>query len=282
MLTRRELLIRAAALAGLTGCAPLPAAARASRYRIGTCDWSLGLRTDPAAFALAKRVGVTGLQVDLVDDPSAFLAPERFDLYRRAAAENDVSIASLALGVLNRVPLKSEARTEQWLRDAVEVARAFECRVILLAFFNKGDLRDDPAGRAEVIRRLRLVAPAAERAGVVLGIESWLSAAENLAIVDAVGSSSVQVYYDVGNSNRMGYDVYEEIAFLGAERICEVHAKENGALLGDGKLDYHRLRGSLDEVGYRGWVIIEGSLPEGAELLPSYQRNAAFLNDIFA
>jgi len=39
-----------------------------------------------------------------------------------------------------------------------------------------------------VVRRFKKLAPKAERLGVLLGIESWLSAEENMAIVDRVGS----------------------------------------------------------------------------------------------
>jgi len=38
----------------------------------------------------------------------------------------------------------------------------------------------------------------------------------------------------VCNSNDRGYDIYQEIRQLG-KRICEFHAKENGALLGQAK-----------------------------------------------
>ena len=77
---------------------------------------------------------------------------------------------------------------EQW-RVAIAVlavCQALDCRVVLLAFFAKGDLKGDCEGTATVIRRLREVAPKAEKAGVILGIESWLSAEEHVAIIDAV------------------------------------------------------------------------------------------------
>jgi sugar phosphate isomerase/epimerase len=132
-----------------------------------------------------------------------------------------------------------------------------------------------------VVQRLRRVAPKAERAGVVLGIESWLSGAEHRALVEAVGSPNVKVYYDVANSERMGYDIYREIRDLGRDLVCEVHAKENGHLLGRGRLDFRRVRAALDDIGFRGWLQIEGSVPPGADLIESYRANAAFLRDVF-
>ena len=95
------------------------------------------------------------------------------------------------------------------------------------------------------------MAKKAEDSGVVLGIESWLSAAELVRILDAVGSRNVQVYYDVANSTQMGYDVAAEIRQLGRERICEFHAKENGFLLGQGRVDFAAVRKAMDDIGFR-------------------------------
>ena len=153
---------------------------------------------------------------------------------------------------------------------------------MLLAFFGNGDLRDDSAGVNEVVKRLKAVAPKAEKAGVVLGVESWLNAEQHLGILNRVGSKAVQVYYDVCNSNDRGYDIYREIRQLGRERICEFHFKENGALLGQGKVDFKKVRAALDDIGYRGWIQIEGAVPAGKAMLESYQANCQFVRGVLA
>ena len=53
----------------------------------------------------------------------------------------------------------------------------------------------------------------------------------------------MQVYYDVCNSIDRGYDIYKEIRWLGTKHICEFHAKENGALLGKGKVNFDLITG---------------------------------------
>ena len=75
-------------------------------------------------------------------------------------------------------------------------------KVVLLAFFGNGDLVNDEKGVDEVVRRLKKVAPKAEKAGVILGLESWLSAEDTVRIMDRVGSSAVKMYYDVCNHDR--------------------------------------------------------------------------------
>jgi L-ribulose-5-phosphate 3-epimerase len=128
---------------------------------------------------------------------------------------------------------------------------------------------------------VRRLANMANQAGVILGIESWLSAEQHLEILDRVGSKAVQVYYDVCNSTDRGYDIYQEIRKLG-KRICEFHAKENGSLLGQGKVDFHKVRAALDDIDYRGWVQIEGAVPPGKPMLESYQANCKFMRGILA
>jgi L-ribulose-5-phosphate 3-epimerase len=274
-----------AAFTGLATLSPwwhLLASGNSRKYRISACDWSIGKTSEVEALELGSRIGLDGVQVSLGtvrNDMHLRQAPVQ-QAYKAAAKQHGVQVSSLAIGELNNVPYKSAPETEAWVSDSIDVAQAMGCKVILLAFFSKGDLKGDEAGQQEVIRRLKKVAPKAEKAGVILGIESWLSADEHLAIIHAVGSKNVRVYYDVANSHLMGYDIYEEMRRLGREYICEVHAKENGFLLGQGKIDFARVKSILDDIRYDGWVIIEGAVPKDAEMFPSYQANNQYLRSV--
>ncbi len=261
--------------------APLLAAPKQRRFRIGACDWSIGKMGDPAAFEVARQIGLDGVQGSMgtAANDMQLRKPALQESYKLASQKAGVAIASLALGELNSVPYKKDPRTIEWVSGSIDVCRALGLRTVLLAFFSEGDLRDDPAGVDEVVRRLKNVAPKAEKAGVILGIESWLSAAQHLEILDRVGSKAVQVYYDVCNSNDRGYDIYKEIRQLRG-RICEFHAKENGSLLGQGKVDFQRVREAMDDIGYRGWVQIEGAVPSGKPMLESYRANCRFLRGV--
>jgi sugar phosphate isomerase/epimerase len=286
-LSRREMIrqsVQAAAWLTLaSNCAPLFAAPDKRRFRLGACDWSIGKMGDPGAFEVAKQIGLDGVMVSLgtVADDMHLRKPEVQQQYKDATAKTGLAVSSLALGELNNIPYKSDPRTVQWVSDSIDVCKVFGVRVVLLAFFSNDDLRDDKAGVDEVVRRLKAVAPKAEKAGVILGIESWLSADQHLEILERVGSKSVQVYYDVCNSNDRGYDIYKEIRKLG-KGICEFHAKENGSLLGQGNVDFHKVRAALDDIDYHGWLQIEGAVPPGKPMLESYQANCKFMRGILA
>jgi sugar phosphate isomerase/epimerase len=192
---RRQFIASTAAAVALAEFAPLFAAAPKPRFKIGACDWSIGRMADPAALGVAKEIGLDGVQVSLgtLANDMHLRRLEIQQRYKDLAKKSGAEVLSLAIGELNNIPYKNDPRTIRWVSDSIDVCRAMGCRVILLAFFYNNDLRDDKAGTDETVRRLKEVAPKAEKAGLILGLESWLSAEDHLRIIDRVGSPAVKV-----------------------------------------------------------------------------------------
>jgi L-ribulose-5-phosphate 3-epimerase len=192
MLNRRTLLQHTALIAALSPLRAL-AAATNKRFNIGACDWSLGKRADIGAFDIAKQIGLDGIMVDLgsLENNLPLRNATVQQAYLEAARKTGIKISSIAIGELNNVPYKSDERTIEWVLDSIDVARNFGVTVVLLAFFNKNDLRNDAQGKQVVIERLKAAASKAEKNGIILGIESYLDAAEHLEIIDKVGSPNV-------------------------------------------------------------------------------------------
>ncbi|MEO5977211.1 MAG: sugar phosphate isomerase/epimerase family protein [Chryseolinea sp.] len=282
--SRREWIKRSALLTALTASG-LYAYGSKQRIKIGACDWSLGKSSDPGSFEIAKAIGLEGVQVNLGNSENNLhlRQPEVLTKIIAASKLSGIPLSSLAVAELNRVPYKSDPKTEQWVSDAIDVAAACGAKVILLAFFEKNDLRNDPKGITEVVRRLKIVAPKAEKHGVNLGIESYLSAVELIDIMDRVGSASIKVYYDFRNSADAGYDVIKELHLLGKDRICELHMKENGVLLGKGTLNWKKICDTLVAIDYigNGWAQIEWAMPANADVVTSYKHNLEFLKEHF-
>jgi sugar phosphate isomerase/epimerase len=287
-MTRRRLMADAArAAAGLalvSSCAPTEqrrAEAPSAGFKIGVCDWTIGKTTNPASLEAAKQIGLDGVQVDFgrAEENLPLFDAGLQKKFLDARDEHKIEIASLAMGVLNNIPYKSDPRADRWVREGIDVAHAMGVKVILLAFFGNGELRKDKQGVEVVVNRLRRAAPRAQEAGVVLGIESYLSAAEHIDIVNKVNSPAVQVYYDVANSRNAGYDIFAEIRTLG-KLICEFHAKDSDDLYGKGSIDFPRVREAMDDIGYRGWLVMEGTkMPLGVE--ESCRYDAQYLRTIF-
>ncbi len=254
-----------------------------SGFKIGACDWSLGKKDSPEVAQIAQLVGLHGAQINMGNPANNMWLrdPKIQKLYKETFKKHNVKISGLALGDLNSYPLKSDPRTEQWVADSVDVAVKLKVKNVLLAFFEKGDLKGDEEGTRVVIEKLKRVMPIAEKAGITFGIESWLNAKEHLYIIEQVASPNLKVYYDVANSNTMGYDIYQEILDLGkANQICEFHAKENGFVLGNGKVDFKKVKDCLLQIGYKGWLQIEGATPQNMTIENAYFENTKFLKNL--
>jgi len=257
------------------------AADRNIRIQFGACDWTIEKAGDPAAMDFAKTLGLEGVQVsiDVKNDALPLLDMNLRDAYIEAVNRTGVQIASLAIGQLNEIPYKSDPRAEKYLDQSVDIAAAMGVKIILVPFFGKGDLRNDSKGTKVVIGRLKKLAPKAEKAGVILAIESMLSAEDHVKILDAVGSPAVRIYYDVGNSQEAGYDIFKEIRWLG-KKICEFHAKDQKDLYGKGSMDFIAVRKAMKDIGYNGWFVLEGAkLPLGVE--KSMRFDLEYLRTVF-
>jgi L-ribulose-5-phosphate 3-epimerase len=286
MITRKDF-IKSTTL-GIFGSTFIPKGLHANahflnKYTIGACDWSIENMSNLGALEMAKQIGLDGAQLSLglKTNDMHLRRKDVQEAYKSLAKIFNVGFTGLAIGELNNYPLKSDAQTDKWVYDSIDVAKVLGIKVVLLAFFADGDLKNDTKGTEAVIQKLKAILPHAEKNGIILGIESWLSAEEHMYIIDAVGSPNLQVYYDVANSEKMGYDIYKEMIWLGKKKqICEFHFKENDALLGKGRVDFVKVKKCLDEINYTGAIQIEGAVPKGATMLNSYVLNNEFVRDL--
>lgn len=259
--------------------AALQAGGAGRGFKIGACEWSLR-KSDPSCFDVAKEIGLDGVEVDMgrAANQMQLRKPELQRSYIEAARRTGLEISSIALAELNNIGLKSEPRAAIWVNDSIEVATALGAKVILVAQFFAGDLKGDKIGTDRTVELLKELAPRAEKAGVILGLENYLSAEENIEILQRVGSRAVQVYYDVGNSTDKGYDIYKEIRLLKGN-VCAMHAKDGGFMLGKGRVNFAKVREALDEIEYRGWIQIEAAAPH--DLVSDYKAHLALLREHF-
>lgn len=268
-ITRREFMTRTAGgAAGLMAAAHWAGAQDAApKLRIGVCDWSLQA-VGPEGLEVAKRIGLDGIEASAgkAEDTLTIADPAYRQKYKELMASTGLPVCSVAMGFLNDAPLASDPRGPAWLDQTIDAAKDLDAKVILLAFFGKGDLRvKDKLKDAEVdvvVQRVKDAASKAKEAGVILGFENTLSAKDNLAILDRVGSDAFQVYYDIGNSTYSGYDVPKEIRDLKG-RVCQIHFKDGRNYLGKGKVAMQPAAEAIRDIGYQGWIVLETAIPSG-------------------
>jgi len=285
-LTRRETL--RLCVSGLASAAVLSrgeptalAAAKPPRFKVGVTDWNLKLEGKPESVALAKRLGFDGVQFSLTNDNGKdWIGDDVLDQFVAESKRLGFPLASVCLNILHRNYLKSDPLGVKRVADAIPMAKRVGVQVILLPFFGKGAL-ETPAEMDHVGDALREVAPAAEKTGVILGLEDTISARDNVRIMERTKSPAVLTYYDVGNSTKGGFNVVEEIRWLGADRICEVHLKDNPNYLGQGKIDFPAIVDALADIGFAQWAELETDCPSGS-VEKDMATNLAYIRGVMA
>jgi sugar phosphate isomerase/epimerase len=261
--------------------------------RVGMTDWNLGQRGDIAKIALAREIGLDGIQVSVqypTDGKPTLRDPKTQAEFKRAALDNGIQICSLAIGNpgKQRLPMHTNPAFAILLAEAVEIAYNIGTNNILLPIL--GESHIDMANQAQVdafVTMMKEVARYAEKYDVVVGLEDWISAADNIKLVDAIGSNHVAVYYDAHNIVSRVPDIYVEPKMLG-KRINQIHLKnanvaDNRQQLLEtpgGKMDWQRMAKEFYDIGYRGWYVLETGSPT-KDLVADTRANIAYVKKTF-
>jgi len=258
--------------------------------RVGMTDWNLGQRGDITKVALAREIGLDGIQVSVqypTDGKTPTLRdPKTQAAFKRAALENGIQICSLAIGNpgKTRMPMHTNPAFAILLAEAVEIAYNIGTNNILLPIL--GDSHIDMTNQAQVdgfVTMMKEVARYAEKYDVVVGLEDWISAADNIKLLDAIGSDHVAVYYDAHNivSRIPDGNIYAEPKLLG-KRINQIHVKNAGNLLSTpgGKMDWPRMAKEFYDIGFRGWYVLETPAPS-KDLVADTRANIEYVKKTF-
>jgi L-ribulose-5-phosphate 3-epimerase len=286
MLTRRDFLAHAGSLAAVAAswrASALAAVRSGVKFRVGVTDWNLELEGDPRAVTLAKELGFDGVQIslsrNLQDKSHDWVGNDVLDAFVAESKRLSFPLASVCLNILHRNYLKSDPLGPRRVADGIQMARRVGVQVILLPFFGPGALKTT-AEMDFVGDALKELGPEAQKAGVILGLEDTISARDNVRIMERSKSPAVLTYYDVGNSTVNGFNVVEEIRWLGKDRICEMHLKDNPHYLGEGSINFPAVVGAMAEIGFDRWAELETDCPKG--VVPDMKRNLGFIRNLAA
>jgi len=257
--------------------------AQAKRVHIGITDWNLRLTGRPESIPLAAKLGFEGVQVscgrNLVDGKLPLDNPELITQMKVLSKQHNIPIDGTCVDRLHNDGLKSEKPAVQWVRDSIRITKDLGTQVILLPFFGKWAL-ETTAEKEYTGDALRELGPEAEKADVILGLENTISAEDNVRIMDRARSKAVLVYYDVGNSTNRGFDVVKEIRWLGKDRICQMHLKDNPHYLGEGKIEFGPIMQAIRDIGFTGYANLETDAKSPASLEDDQRKNLQFLRKL--
>ena len=106
-----------------------------------------------------------------------------------------------------------------------------------------------------------------------------------MKLLDEVGSPAVRIYFNFANALQNGRDLSAELRTLGKDRICQIHCTNADGywLQDDPKIDLPGVKKTLDDMGWRGWLVIERSrkASDPRNVKANFGANAAYLKSVF-
>lgn len=280
-----------AALPFLSWAGEMPGMSKKSRYKIAVIDLMILKRQKLSALPLAGEIGADGLEVDmggLGDRPTfdnKLSDPAVRQQYLDKAKELNLEICSLAMTGFYAQSFAKRDGVERMVGDCIETMKQMNVRTAFLPLGIQGDLVKNPELRPVIVERLKTVGKMAEKAGVVIGIETALDAKGEVELLKEIGSKSIQIYFNFSNPLKEGRDLCEELRILGKNRICQIHCTdEDGVWLENNtRLDMKKVKTTLDKMGWKGWLVIERSRDASRprDVKGNFSANTAFMKTIF-
>lgn len=243
-------------------------------------------------FSTAAAMGAKGLILDAVGE----LSPDQLGETGRRDLRHtlrSVELALIALHLPTRRPFDTEEQLDERLARA---ERAFVLAYELgsrLVLARLGPLPDESETdrRAIYARAVTELGRRADHRGVQLAIETGTESGESLrAFLDSLGELGLGASIDPGPLLQNGFDPIEATRSLGP-RVLHAYARDASATptnhpitanprgfgFSPGVLDWEEYLGSLEEIGYAGYLTIwpdpnRPIEPQFASLVERFQR----------
>ncbi|WP_375433726.1 sugar phosphate isomerase/epimerase family protein [uncultured Hymenobacter sp.] len=293
VLTRRAFLTSGALLtAGLL--LPWSAAVARSKklsYKIAVVDLMILKRQKLGALQLTKDIGADGVEVDMgglgqrETFDSQLAKPEIRQQFLDKARELNLEICSLAMTGFYAQSFATRPTYQRMVQDCIDTMKALNVKVAFLPLGTQGDLVKNPELRPAIVERLKVVGRMAQKAGVVVGIETALDATGEVELLREINSKHIQIYFNFSNPLKEGRDLHQELKILGRKRICQIHCTdEDGVWLQNNtRLDMKRVKQTLAEMNWEGWLVIERSRDanDARNVKKNFGANTTYLKSIF-
>ena len=260
-------------------------------FKISVCDWMILKRQKIGEFELAHEIGADGVEVDMgsLGQRDSFdnkLRKKEFQtLFLQKAKENNIVISSIAMSGFYGQSFTGRENYKALMEDCLNTMQIMGVKIAFLPLGVQCDLTKKPELRPLVIERLKVIGKMAEDAGVVIGIETSLDANEEVQLLKEIDSKGIKIYYNFQNPIASGRNLYKELRILGKDRICQIHCTntDGETLPNDKKVDMHKVKTVLQQIGWCGWLVVERSRDKNDvhNVKKNYGTNIEYLKRIF-
>jgi L-ribulose-5-phosphate 3-epimerase len=268
---------------------PSPSGAE-HRYKVAVSDLMILKRQKLNAFQLAKDLGADGVEVDMGSlknretFDSQLANAETRQQFLDKAKELNLEIPSLAMTGFFAQSFAERATVPRMIQDCVDTMKAMNVRVAFLPLGAECDLQKKPELRGKIVERLKIAGEIAAKAGVVIGVETSLPAADEVRLLDEIGSPAIRIYFNFANAVKNSRDIATELTTLGKERVCQIHASNTDGvwLENDPMVNLPKIKQTLDAMGWSGWLVIERSrdAAQPTNVKWNFTANTAYLKRI--
>ncbi len=261
------------------------------RYKVAVIDLMILKRQKLGAFQLTKEIGADGVEIDmggLGNRPTfdnQLLIDSTREKFLAKAKELNLEIPSLAMTGYYAQSFCQRSEFIRSVEDCITTMKLMNVKVAFLPLGVQCDLVKQPELRDSVINRLKMAAKLAEKANVVIGIETALDAKDELKLLKQINSAAIKSYFNFSNALKNGRDVSSELRILGAKNIVQIHCTDDDGvwLQNNTRLDMKKVKQTLDEMGWSGWLVIERSrdAKEPTNVKKNFSANTAYVKSIF-
>jgi len=261
------------------------------QYRISVCDWMILKRQKLGAFDLAKDIASDGVEVDMggLGNRETFDSKLGDPVIRQQFLDKsrdvNVAISSIAMSGFYAQSFAERDGVQRMVQDCIDTMKAMNVKTAFLPMGVKGDLIQYPDLRPAIVERLKAIAPEAEKAGIIIGIETALDARGEAKLLDDVGSPAIQSYFNFANALQANRSVEKELKVLGKDRICQIHCTDTDGvwLENNTRLDLKSVRKTLDRMHWSGWLVIERSrdAKDPRNVKWNFGANVKYLKSVF-
>jgi fatty-acyl-CoA synthase len=265
---------------------------------LGNPEWSV-----EQTISAAKKFGYEGIEWRLLDGALINPVTDAEAVKQAVAAGRKQGIDTCALDTSCRFNLRAASDREAQVQDLLHwIALAQATQVPVLRIFGgpnqagDGPEPSDEEVNGWVASGLRAAAPAAQRAGVSVALEThdaFSSARRTAAVLNTVDSPCIGALWDSHHPYRVGESPEEVFRLIGA-RLAHVHVKDayrkapggndwQLVLLGKGEVPVQGQMHTLKTHGYNGWVSVEWEKkwhPEIPAPEEAYPQHIALLREM--
>lgn len=272
-------------------CATAQSSNNKQRYKVAVCDWMILKRQKLGSFALAAEIKADGIELDmggLGNRPtfdSKLGDPIERQKFLDKSKELNVGISSIAMSGFYAQSFAKRETIVPMIEDCVKAMKDMKVKVAYLPLGTESDLVKNPELRPVIIERLKWAGKQVGKIGGVIAIETSLDATEEKKLLEEIDSKYIKSSFNFANAVDNGRDIVSELKILGKKHLAQIHASNTDKvwLENDTAIDMPKIKITLDEMKWSGWLIVERSrdVTQVHNVKVNYGANVAYLKRIF-